>query len=161
MKYQSGCFWGIELAFQRVPGVVTTEVGYTQGTKVNPTYEEVCDGNTGHVEAVQVIYDTSVLSYEELLTVFWDLIDPTTRNKQGGDEGPQYRTGIYYHTDLQKRAALHSRDEIQKKYPNASVKTEIMMAITFYPAEDFHQHYLQKGGQSACRGDKAPIRCYG
>jgi peptide-methionine (S)-S-oxide reductase len=91
-----GCFWGLELAFQRVPGVVKTEVGFTQGGKKNPTYEEVCTGTTGHVEAIQVTFDSSAIKYEDLLVVFWESIDPTVVNQQGNDVGTQYRTGIYY-----------------------------------------------------------------
>jgi peptide-methionine (S)-S-oxide reductase len=138
-----------------------TEVGYTQGTKVNPTYEEVCEGNTGHVEAVKVVYDTTAISYDDLLTVFWDIIDPTTRNAQGYDQGPQYRTGIYYFNDLQKISAMRSRDEVQKKYKNVSVKTEISLTTTWYRAEMFHQQYLERGGQCTVKGDLTPIRCYG
>jgi len=155
-----GCFWGIELAFQRVPGVVKTEVGYTQGVKKNPAYEEVCSGTTGHTEAVQVTYDTTAIKYEDLLTVYWDLIDPTTLNQQGNDMGTQYRTGIYFHNDNQKDAAIRSRNEIQQKY-NQKIVTEIAKATTWYLAEDYHQQYLQKGGQCSRAGDLTPIRCYG
>lgn len=155
-----GCFWGIELAFQRVPGVVRTEVGFTQGTKKNPTYEEVCTGMTGHTEAVQVTFDTTALKYEDLLTVFWDLIDPTQLNGQGNDTGSQYRTGIYYHNDSQKDAAFQSRDVEQKKLSKPIV-TEILRATEWFPAEEYHQQYLQKGGQCARTGDLTPIRCYG
>lgn len=155
-----GCFWGIELAFQRVPGVVKTEVGYTQGVKKNPAYEEVCSGTTGHTEAVQVTYDTTAIKYEDLLTVYWDLIDPTTLNQQGNDMGTQYRTGIYFHNDNQKDAAIRSRNEQQQKY-NQKIVTEIAKATTWYPAEDYHQQYLQKGGQCSRAGDLTPIRCYG
>jgi len=155
-----GCFWGIELAFQRVPGVVKTEVGYTQGVKKNPAYEEVCSGTTGHTEAVQVTYDTTAIKYEDLLTVYWDLIDPTTLNQQGNDMGNQYRTGIYFHNDNQKDAAIRSSNEIQQKY-NQKIVTEIAKATTWYLAEDYHQQYLQKGGQCSRAGDLTPIRCYG
>ena len=158
--FAGGCFWGIELAFQRVPGVLKTEVGYTQGTTKNPTYEQVCTGQTGHTEAVQITYDTSKIQYEELLTVFWDIIDPTTYNRQGGDEGPQYRSGIYYHDDHQRLAAQRSRDELQQKL-SSTIATEICMATTWYPAEEEHQQYLAKGGQCASTGDLTPIRCYG
>jgi peptide-methionine (S)-S-oxide reductase len=155
-----GCFWGIELAFQRVPGIVKTEVGYTQGMIKNPTYEEVCTGATGHTEAVQVTFDTTAIKYEDLLTVFWDIIDPTTLNQQGNDLGTQYRSGIYYHNENQKVAALRSKEEQQKNYP-VPIVTEILKASTWYPAEDYHQQYLSKGGQCSRTGDLTPIRCYG
>lgn len=161
--FAGGCFWGLELAFQRVPGVVKTEVGFTQGTTQNPTYEEVCEGNTGHVEAVQVTYDPTIIPYEELLEFFWDVIDPTTLNKQGNDEGSQYRSGIYYHSDGQKVLALRSRDVLEKteRYRDCKIVTEIAGAKVWYRAEESHQQYLQKGGQCALTGDKTPIRCYG
>ncbi len=128
---------------------------------MDPTYDEVCEGRTGHVEAVRVTYDTSAISFDELLAVFWDIIDPTTRNLQGYDDGPQFRSGIYFETNLQKIAAIRSRDEIQKKYKHASVKTEIMLATTWYKADEFHQRYLEKGGQSAAKHDLTPIKNYG
>jgi peptide-methionine (S)-S-oxide reductase len=140
--------------------VIKTEVGYTQGAKKNPTYEEVCSGTTGHTEAVQVTYDTAAIKYEDLLSVFWDIIDPTTLNQQGNDVGTQYRTGVYFHNDNQKDAAISSRNEQQKKY-NQKIVVEIAKATTWYPAEDYHQQYLQKGGQCARTGDLTPIRCYG
>eukprot|EP00598_Pedospumella_elongata_P003960 CAMPEP_0184982380 /NCGR_PEP_ID=MMETSP1098-20130426/11877_1 /TAXON_ID=89044 /ORGANISM="Spumella elongata, Strain CCAP 955/1" /LENGTH=191 /DNA_ID=CAMNT_0027506075 /DNA_START=61 /DNA_END=636 /DNA_ORIENTATION=+ len=155
-----GCFWGIELAFQRVPGVVKTEVGYTQGIKKNPTYEEVCSGTTGHTEAVQITYDPAAVSYDDLLTVFWDLIDPTTLNRQGGDAGTQYRSGIYYHDEDQHQVAERSVEKQQQKLSDKIV-TEVLPATTWYPAEDYHQQYLSKGGQCSRTGDLTPIRCYG
>lgn len=160
--FAGGCFWGIELAFQRLPGVVQTEVGYTQGVKKNPSYEDVCKGNTGHAEAVRVTFDTAVIAYEDLLTVFWDIIDPTTVNGQGNDFGSQYRTGIYYNSDYQRVQALQSRTNLQRrKYNGRPIATEIESATTWYPAEEYHQHYLQKGGQCATTGDLTTIRCYG
>ncbi len=155
-----GCFWGIELAFQRIPGVVKTEVGYCQGTKKNPTYDEVCSGSTGHTEAVQVTYDPSAISYQELLDVFWDIIDPTTYHRQGNDVGSQYRSGVYFSSDAQRDIALASRDFIQKKYTDPIV-TEIEPLDIWYPAETYHQQYLSKGGQCSRTGDLTPIRCYG
>lgn len=155
-----GCFWGIELAFQRVPGVVKTEVGYTQGTKKNPTYDEVCTGTTGHTEAVQVTFDASAIRYEDLLSVFWDIIDPTTLNQQGNDMGTQYRSGIYYHNENQRITAELTKKAQQKKYEKPIV-VEIKAADIFYPAEDYHQQYLAKGGQCSRTGDLTPIRCYG
>jgi len=158
--FAGGCFWGIELAFQRVPGVVETEVGYTQGLKKNPTYEEVCSGSTGHAEAVRVTFDTTAIRYEDLLTVFWDIIDPTVLNRQGNDVGTQYRTGIYYNNDNQRILALKSKEDIQKKL-GVFIATEVESASTWYRAEDYHQHYLAKGGQCSRTGDLTPIRCYG
>jgi methionine-S-sulfoxide reductase len=158
--FAGGCFWGIELAFQRVPGVCSTEVGYCNGTKKNPTYEEVCSGLTGHAEAVKVVYDTSAIKFEDLLTVFWDLIDPTQLNQQGNDVGTQYRTGIYYQNEDQKVIALRSKDVIQKKYSHPVV-TEVVLLSSWYRAEEYHQQYLAKGGQCSRTGDTTPIRCYG
>jgi methionine-S-sulfoxide reductase len=139
---------------------VKTEVGYTQGSKKNPKYEKVCCGVTGHAEAVQVTFDTTAIKYEDLLVIFWESIDPTALNKQGNDTGTQYRTGIYYSNENQKAAALRSKDIVQKKI-GQSVVTEILKATTFYPAEEYHQQYLEKGGQCARTGDLTPIRCYG
>ena len=136
--FAAGCFWGVDLAFQRVPGVVKTEVGYTGGSIKNPTYEQVCSGQTGHTEAVQVQFNNKVVNFEELLTVFWDRLDPTTRNRQGGDVGTQYRSGIYYTSEEQKSMAIASRGEEQKKYESPIV-TEILPASEWYPAEDYHQ----------------------
>lgn len=168
--FAGGCFWGIELAFQRVPGVLHTEVGYTQGHMKNPTYEQVCSGRTGHTEAVQLKFDPAMVSYDELLTVFWDRINPTQLNKQGNDVGTQYRSGIYYHTEEQKEEAFASRDREQKKWtrptPSNEVQTlpivtEILPAAEWYKAEEYHQAYLEKGGQCARKGDTSSIRCYG
>ena len=177
--FAAGCFWGIELAFQRVPGVIKTEVGYTQGISNNPTYEEVCSGtkyfhhnlfyytmnisilgSSGHAEAVQVTYDSTAIKFEDLLTVFWDIHDPTTKNRQGNDVGTQYRSGIYYHTEAQRIASLSSKDREQQKL-DSPIVTEILPAKKWYPAENYHQQYLQKGGQCAQKGDTSAIRCYG
>ena len=153
-------FWGIELAFQRVPGVIKTEVGYTQGLSSNPTYEEVCSGSSGHAEAVQITYDSTAIKYEDLVTVFWDIHDPLTKNRQGNDVGTQYRSGIYYHTEAQRIAALNSKDKEQLKY-DSPIVTEILPSKKWYPAENYHHQYLQKGGQCAKKGDLTAIRCYG
>ena len=136
--FAAGCFWGVELAFQRVPGVLKTEVGYTGGTTKNPSYEQVCSGQTGHTEAVKVDFNPDAINYDELLTVYWDRLDPTTRNRQGGDVGTQYRSGVYYFSEEQKNKALASRDAEQKKYASPIV-TEILPASEWYPAEDYHQ----------------------
>lgn len=156
----AGCFWGVELAFQRVPGVISTAVGYTQGMTKNPTYEEVCSGSTGHAEAVRVEYDSTAVAIDDLLTVFWDIHDPTTLNRQGGDMGTQYRSGIYFADDKQRVAAVYSKDKQQKKYESPIV-TEILPMNEWYAAETYHQKYLEKGGQCSIKGDLTPIRCYG
>ena len=158
--FGAGCFWGVELFFQRVPGVKRTSVGYTQGTVKNPTYEQVCSGLSGHVEAVQVVFDPEVVSFSDLLAVFWSCHDPTQYNRQGNDTGTQYRSGIYWHSPEQKKIALASR-EAQSKFLQAEIATEIRSADTYYPAEDYHQQYLEKGGQCARKGDLTAIRCYG
>ena len=148
------------MVFQRIPGVVSTEVGYTQGSKVNPSYEQVCQGSTGHTEAVKVVYDSTAVKFDDLLTVYWDILDPTTKNRQGGDSGTQYRSGIYYTTESQKELAESSKNKAQLGY-TAPIVTEIYPAAEWYSAETYHQQYLQKGGQCARKGDLTPIRCYG
>uniref|UniRef100_A0A7S2V8A8 peptide-methionine (S)-S-oxide reductase n=2 Tax=Fibrocapsa japonica TaxID=94617 RepID=A0A7S2V8A8_9STRA len=158
--FAAGCFWGVELSFQRVPGVISTQVGYTAGEKDNPTYEEVCRGTTGHAEAVQLTFDPSIVSYDELLTVLWDRMDPTQVNRQGNDRGTQYRSGIYYHSEDQKIKAEESIATLQSTL-DKPVATEVLPASKFWPAEDYHQQYLEKGGQCSLKGDVTGIRCYG
>lgn len=150
--FAAGCFWGVEAAFRQVPGVASTCVGYAGGWFENPTYRDVCSDNTGHAEVVQVEYDPSRVSYEELLTVFWENHDPTTLGRQGPDVGTQYRSAIFCHTEEQKAAALASREKFQKsgRYRNPIV-TEIKPASEFYRAEEYHQQYLEKRGLSKCR----------
>ncbi|XP_019223354.1 PREDICTED: peptide methionine sulfoxide reductase A1-like [Nicotiana attenuata] len=164
-QFGAGCFWGVELAFQRVPGVTKTEVGYTQGYLHNPSYEDICSGTTFHSEVVRVQYDPKDCSFDTLLDVFWDRHDPTTLNRQGNDVGTQYRSGIYFYTPEQEKAALESRDK-QQKILNRNIVTEILPAKKFYRAEEYHQQYLAKGGrfgfrQSTEKGCNDPIRCYG
>ncbi|KAL6977602.1 Peptide methionine sulfoxide reductase A4, chloroplastic [Sarracenia purpurea var. burkii] len=164
-QFGAGCFWGVELAFQRVPGVTKTEVGYSQGYLHNPTYNDVCSGTTNHSEVVRVQYDPKECSYEALLDVFWARHDPTTPNRQGNDVGTQYRSGIYFYTPEQEKAALESKDRHQKLL-NRKIVTEILPAKKFYQAEEYHQQYLEKGGrfgfkQSGEKGCNDPIRCYG
>ena len=151
--FAAGCFWGVEEAFRKVNGVRSTTVGYTGGTTRNPTYEEVCTDKTGHAEAVQMEYDPSVVSYEELLKVFWESHDPTTPNRQGPDFGSQYRSAIFYHDEKQKTAAMASRDKLQSsdRFNRKHIVTEIATAKEFYRAEDYHQQYLQKRGLAHCR----------
>jgi len=145
--FAAGCFWGVEAAFRGVDGVVSTTVGYTGGHVEDPTYKTVCAGRTGHAEAVRVIYDPRRVSYEELLEVFWRVHDPTQVDRQGPDVGAQYRSAIFFHTPEQKAAAEASRDALQSsgRY-RRPVATDITPAPTFWPAEDYHQRYLEKRG---------------
>lgn len=147
-----GCFWCIEAVFQRLQGVDTVISGYIGGTVVNPTYKQVCDGTTGHAEACQIIYDPSVLSYADLLHVFFTAHDPTTLNRQGNDVGTQYRSAIFYHNDEQRAIAEDYIKQLTEAgtWPDPIV-TEIAKASTFYPAEDYHQnYYMQNGSQPYC-----------
>lgn len=149
--FGAGCFWGVEAAFRKTPGVVTTRVGYLGGTLVNPTYQDVCSGNTGHAEVVEVTYHPEQVTYDELLAVFWDNHNPTTRNRQGPDIGTQYRSAIFFHTPEQQDAALASKARLDAsgRYKNPVV-TEITPATEFYMAEDYHQQYLEKRGRASC-----------
>lgn len=153
-----GCFWGGELEFMRVPGVVGTKVGYTQGEKEDPTYKEVCSGATGHTEAIQVVFDPAVVPYDKLVRIAMDRLDENKYllNQVGNDRGTQYRHGIYYHTSEQREVAR----EILNTF-GEHCQTELEQATVFYDAEDYHQQYLLKGGQSAKKGDESTIRCYG
>jgi len=141
----AGCFWGVEAAFRKVKGVVSTSVGYTGGSFKDPTYEDVCSRKTGHAEAVEVEFDSSRVSYDELLAVFWENHDPTTLNRQGPDVGTQYRSAIFFHTPEQKAAAIASKEKLQNsgRYKNR-IATEITPASQFYRAEDYHQQYVEK-----------------
>ena len=149
--FGAGCFWGVEVAFRQVPGVEDALVGYLGGTMASPTYRDVCSGRTGHAEVVQVEYDPSKVTFERLLDVFWENHDPTTLNRQGPDVGTQYRSAIFYHTPEQKRAAEESKARVEASGKfRRPVVTEISPASTFYPAEDYHQRYLEKRGQASC-----------
>ncbi|MDY9926453.1 peptide-methionine (S)-S-oxide reductase MsrA [Methanosarcina sp.] len=145
--FAAGCFWGIEEAFRQVKGVAATAVGYSGGNFKKPTYEQVCTLNTGHAEAVRVIFDPEVVSYKTLLDVFWKVHDPTTKDRQGPDVGNQYRSVIFYHSEEQKAAALTSKEELEKSgsFKNPIV-TEIVPVSDFYMAEDYHQQYFEKKG---------------
>ncbi|MBI1884427.1 MAG: peptide-methionine (S)-S-oxide reductase MsrA [Chlamydiae bacterium] len=151
--FAAGCFWGVEKIFAQLPGVVSTRVGYSGGNKPNPTYEQVCMGNTGHAEAMEVTYDPSKISYEELLITFWQYHDPTTLNRQGPDRGSQYRSVIFYHDEDQKAAAQKSKEilEREKVFKN-SIVTEIVPEQPFYQAEEYHQQYLKKNPGGYCSG---------
>ncbi len=141
--FAGGCFWSVELLFDKVDGVLSTISGYTGGTKKNPTYEEVTTGTTGHAEAVQVTYDPKKVSYEKLVEVFWRNIDPLTPNAQFCDVGSQYRTALFYHDETQKRLAEKSKKALQGRFKQPIV-TEIVAASQFYPAEDYHQDFHLK-----------------
>lgn len=143
--FAGGCFWCMEPPFDKLDGVLSTTSGYTDGHKTNPTYKEVSAGGTGHTEAVQIKYDASKISYEELLSVFWKNIDPTSKDAQFCDHGTQYRSGIYYHDEAQRKAAEASLKALEQNKPfEGAIVTELAAASTFYPAEDYHQDYYQK-----------------
>jgi peptide-methionine (S)-S-oxide reductase len=149
--FGAGCFWHVEEAFRHLKGVSSTTVGFMGGTLKNPTYEDVCSDKTGHAEVLEVTYDPAKISYNDLLSVFWDIHDPTTKNRQGPDVGTQYRSVIFYHTLEQKTAAETSKKDLEqsRKYKK-KIMTEIIKATTFYPAEEYHQQYLAKHGLAAC-----------
>lgn len=147
----AGCFWGVEAAFRKIKGVVDVTVGYSGGITKNPTYKEVCTDRTGHAEVVQIQFHPAVVTYDELLNVFWRIHNPTTLNRQGPDIGSQYRSVIFYHSPTQEAAARASKERLQRsgQYKNYIV-TEIAPAQTFYPAEEYHQRYLEKHGLDVC-----------
>ena len=147
--FAAGCFWGVEASFREVEGVVSTKVGYTGGSTTNPTYEQVCSDSTGHAEAVDVWFDPALVSFEELLSVFWSIHDPTTPNRQGWDLGSQYRSAIFVHDADQERLAIASRDGRQTSL-SRQIVTQIVPASPFYDAEDYHQRYFEKHGGAAC-----------
>jgi peptide-methionine (S)-S-oxide reductase len=149
--FGAGCFWHVEEAFRYLKGVISTTVGYMGGTLKNPTYEDVCTDKTGHAEVIEITYDPRKISYEDLLNVFWNIHDPTTKNRQGSDVGTQYRSVIFYHTLEQKIAAETSKKNLEqsKKYKKKIV-TEVTIATIFYPAEEYHQRYLAKHGLAVC-----------
>ena len=149
--FAAGCFWGVEDRFMKLPGVIQTRVGYTGGTAKNPSYEAVCDGGTGHKEAVEVIFDPEKVSYKKLLKTFWDMHDPTTVNRQGPDVGEQYHSVIFYEDEKQRQEAELSKKELQELgvYKGAIV-TDILPVADFYEAEEYHQKYVQKHGVGSC-----------
>lgn len=149
--FAAGCFWGVEAAFRKTPGVMATAVGYMGGTTAEPTYEQVCTGRTGHAEVVHVEFDPQTVSYTQLLDLFWSNHDPTTLNRQGPDVGSQYRSAIFYHTPEQETLATASKAALQESGRfSRDIVTEIVPAEPFYLAEDYHQQYLEKRGQSSC-----------
>ena len=156
-----GCFWGVERKFWETEGVYTTAVGYSGGITINPTYREVCTGFTGHTEAVLVVYDPKKISYDELLTTFWEQHDPTQGMRQGGDVGTQYRSGIYYLNEEQKDSSLKTRKSYQEELNKngfGSITTEIIEAADFYYAEHNHQQYLAKNPEGYCGVDGTGIK---
>ena len=156
-----GCFWGVERKFWETEGVYTTAVGYSGGITMNPTYREVCTGFTGHTEAVLVVYDPKKISYDELLTTFWEQHDPTQGMRQGGDVGTQYRSGIYYLNEEQKDSSLKTRKSYQEELNKngfGSITTEIIEAANFYYAEHNHQQYLAKNPDGYCGVDGTGIK---
>jgi peptide-methionine (S)-S-oxide reductase len=160
--FAMGCFWGAERKFWELPGVYSTAVGYTAGHTPNPTYREVCSGMTGHTEAVLVIFDPKIVGYDDLLKVFWESHDPTQGMRQGNDAGTQYRSGVYFYGDAQRRAAEASRDAFQAELRKAGygpITTEILAAPEFYYAEDYHQQYLAKNPNGYCGLGGTGVTC--
>jgi len=149
--FGAGCFWGVETAFREVNGVTATRVGYLGGTMKNPTYHDVCTDMTGHAEVVEVEFDPSKVSYEDLLNVFWTCHDPTQLNRQGPDVGTQYRSAIFFHSPEQEKAARASKEKLQasSRYKRP-IATEISPVSEFWMAEDYHQQYLEKRGIKSC-----------
>ncbi len=148
--FAAGCFWQVEVEFRNTDGVKDAVVGYIGGSTERPSYEDVCTGRTGHAEAVQVTFDPDEISYEQLLDVFWGLHDPTQVNRQGPDVGTQYRTTIFFHTPAQEKEAIASKARVQENH-RKPIATEIVPASEFWPAEDYHQRYLEKRGLATCR----------
>ncbi|HEV3419972.1 MAG TPA: peptide-methionine (S)-S-oxide reductase MsrA [Candidatus Acidoferrum sp.] len=149
--FGAGCFWGIEAAFRRVPGVLDAVVGYSGGRTQNPSYQDVCTDTTGHAEVVQVTFDPEKVSYDQLLDVFWTIHDPTQVNRQGPDYGKQYRTAIFFHSPEQEAAAKKSKQALEAKGKlRRPVATEITPAGPFWRAEEYHQRYLEKRGAASC-----------
>jgi peptide-methionine (S)-S-oxide reductase len=149
--FAAGCFWGVEHRFRQVEGVIQTAVGFMGGVVDDPSYKQVCTGRTGHAEVVQLQYDPSVVSYDELLDVFWASHDPTSLNRQGWDVGAQYRSAVFFHTPQQEAAAKASKEKLEQsgKY-SGKIVTEITPASTFWKAEEYHQQYLAKHGKISC-----------
>ena len=150
VTFAAGCFWGVEEVFERTEGVEKTTVGYAGGNTKNPTYEQVCTGKTGYAEAVQIIYNPNIITYKQLLEIFWMIHDPTQKNRQGPDIGTQYRSAIFYHNSEQKKRAEQSKKQKEKDLC-IKIQTEITPAKEIYPAEEYHQKYIKKQGRTSCR----------
>lgn len=150
--FGAGCFWGVEASFRQIDGVTDARSGYAGGTKTSPSYEDVCTGTTGHAEVVEVTYDASRVSYEQLLDAFWKMHDPTTRNRQGPDVGTQYRSVVFYHDDEQRRLADASKNKQNESgLYRGPIVTLVEAAGPFYEAEEYHQRYLEKRGMVSCK----------
>jgi len=150
--FAAGCFWGVEAAFRKVPGVISVTVGYSGGTMENPGYGDVSTDRTGHAESVEITYDPAKATYNDLLTVFWKIHDPTTMNCQGPDIGSQYRSAIFYHNEAQRVAAADSKEKLGRSGRfKGDIVTEISPATSFNPAEEYHQRYFEKQGGGSCR----------
>lgn len=151
--FAAGCFWHAEEAFRKVKGVTSTKVGYTGGSLRSPTYKDVCTDKTGHAEALEVDFDPSITSYEKLLEVFWSIHDPTSPDRQGPDVGTQYRSAVFYHDSEQRRLAKEAiqRLESSGEFRGRHIVTEVVPASEFWPAEEYHQRYLEKRGMHTCR----------
>ncbi len=157
-----GCFWGAEKAFWTLPGIFITAVGYSAGYTPNPTYDEVCSGRTNHNEVVFMVFDPGIITYEKLLSIFWEGHDPTQGMRQGNDVGTQYRSGIYYYSDAQAEAAQLSKSAYAKNLSNrgfGEITTEIIAATEFYFAEDYHQQYLAKNPTGYCGLGGTGVKC--
>jgi len=149
--FAAGCFWGVEYLFSRIKGVVKTDVGYTGGKSKEPDYQQVCTGNTGHAEAVEILFNPNIISYEKLLDIFFKNHDPTTPNRQGVDVGSQYRSAIFYHTKKQSELAKSVIDSLEKtNLFSRPIVTQIDPATQFYKAEEYHQKYFDKNGMKGC-----------
>ena len=148
--FGAGCFWHPQYVFDKTPGVIETSVGYMGGAVKDPTYEMVCSDKSGHIEVTKVVFDPDKIKYEELLKIFWEMHDPTQFNRQGPDVGTQYKSVVFYDNDKQKEIALQSKKEIQKSIKGKRVFTEIIKAPAFYPAEAYHQKYVQRTGRNIC-----------
>ena len=150
--FAAGCFWGVEAAFRKVPGVISVTVGYSGGTMENPGYGDVSTGTTGHAESVEITYAPAKATFNDLLTVFWKIHDPTTPGRQGPDIGSQYRSAIFYHNEAQRGVAEDSKEKLGRSGRfKRDIVTEISPAASFYPAEEYHQRYFEKQGGESCR----------